>query len=90
MNRRLLGVTLTLVLSCLSMAGCQWLNHGLRSQDRDPDVTQATAEAVGSDGDKVLDVQDNGKQAKPFFRPSRLSGGLSSEAREIENNLGIR
>ena len=38
--------------------------------------------------DVVLDVKS--ATPKPFFKPSRLTGGLSDEAREIEGDMGIR
>ena len=90
MNRRYPGVALALVTSCAILAaGCEPLHHNLRPKDRDPEVAHASGEAVESAGDKILDVQSDGKAAKPFFRSSRLSGGLSDEAREIEGSLGI-
>ena len=91
MNRRFFGVALTLVCcSCVTLAGCEWLHQGLRSKsDRDPAVAHASGESVESEGDKILDVRSDSKKLKPFFRSSRLSGGLSSEAKEIENDLGI-
>ncbi len=91
MNRRYFGVAMALVSCGLPLYGCQSLNHGSRGKDRDPDVAPASAEtkSIESGGDKVLDVQSDGKEAKPFFRSSRLSSGLSPEAREVENSLGI-
>jgi hypothetical protein len=90
MKRRYLRVPLTLVFaSCLALTGCESLHHNLRSQDRDPEVKNASAETETSDADKVLDVKSDGKTKKPFFSATRLSGGLSSEAREIESDMGI-
>ncbi len=91
MNRRYQGVALALTCSCAMLAGCEPLHHSLRPKDkgRDPDVTHASAEVEESETSKILDVQSDGKNAKPFFRSSRRSGALSSEGREIEGSLGI-
>jgi hypothetical protein len=89
MNRRYQGVALALPLFFAMLAGCESPRHALRARDRDPDVAHASAETEEPESSKILDVQSDGKNAKPFFRSSRRSGALSSEAREIEGSLGI-
>ena len=89
MKPRTAGAALALVFSCLTLAGCELLHHNLRENDRDGEVKHASGETADDATDKVLDVQADPKKGKSFFRPSRLSSGLSSEAREIENDLGI-
>lgn len=90
MNRRFFRAASVYVV--LSLAGCETLrlrqNH--RGPDHDPDVKHAAPERVESEGEKILDVRSDDKKSQPFFRPSRLAGGLSSEAREIEGDMGIR
>ncbi len=93
MNQRSLGVKLTLNFACLvglTLAGCESLHHGLQPKDRDPEVAHASAESTESDEDKVLDVKSDSKTKVPFFKSSRLSGGLSPEARDIEKDMGIQ
>ncbi len=91
MKRRFSWLALTVFLAVsAALAGCEAIHRNVRpAKDHDPDVAHASGEAVESDGNKILDVQSDGKKSKPFFRASRLSGGLSSEAREIEDSLGI-
>jgi hypothetical protein len=91
MNRRFFGVALTLACVLLSVAGCETLRtrQHVRHTDYDPEVKDAAAEKVESEGEKILDVRSDGKKSQPFFRSSRLVGGLSSEAREIEGDMGI-
>ncbi len=92
MTRRTLGLGLTLVSLCPALAGCDPLLHNLRQRDRDrdPDVTKTSAVADEVESTKILDVQSEPSQKKPFFKSSRLSGGLSDESREIESHFGIR
>lgn len=71
--------------SVLGISGCDSLRHGVRSEKSESGADHA--EAVPSGGNQVLDVRSSSKQ--PFFRPSRLPGGLSDESREIERDLGI-
>ena len=76
-----------LASAALVALGCETLNLRKNHRDDDPDVKKASADEVEST--KVLDVQSDSAKPKPFFRPSRLSGGLSDEAREIESHVGI-
>ena len=82
-----------MVLCFVTLTGCETLRsrqQALHPSGHDPDVAHASVENVESESKKILDVQTDGKKTKPFFRSSRLSSGLSDEAREIENDLGIR
>lgn len=91
MDRRYQRVVLALTCSCALLAGCETLHQALRpkDKDRDPGVAHASAEAAEPETNKILDVQSDPKDPKPFFRSSRRSGALSSEGREIEGSLGI-
>jgi hypothetical protein len=65
----------------LSLCGCQALRNeqGPTARRRDDD-----------DDDEAVAVGVRAKPPKGFFKKgSRLPGGLSPEAREIENNFGI-
>ena len=87
------GIPLALLLATHS--GCERYRQILRNSD--PDVIPASSEVKAKpkggedepDSTKVLDVQSDVKKARPFFRPSRLSGALTDEGREIERDLGI-
>jgi outer membrane murein-binding lipoprotein Lpp len=70
--------------TCLALAGCDSLHHGVRQKDKDESAAEAKKEP---DGSEVYDVQSKTKQ--PFFKPSRLPGAMSDEGRDIENDLGI-
>lgn len=89
MNSRFFGLGGFVISFCLATAGCDWPNHNLR-RDHDKDVSKTSDSAEESDTSKVLDVQSDPAKPKSFFKPSRLSGGLSDEAREIEKDMGIK
>lgn len=78
MKRRQVIAGLFLVSACL--CGCETLRHEHRPK---PIET-----ADDSDDPNLGEVQS--KPPKGFFKGSRLPGGLSPEAREIENNFGIQ
>jgi hypothetical protein len=90
MNRRSRWVVPTLVylLTVPPLAGCETLRQSRRARDDDHFQKAASADNEPG-GDKVLDVQSSLEERKPFFKPSRLSGAMSSEGREIERDLGI-
>lgn len=88
MNRPVHKVLLVLALSTL-LTGCETLRQTLRPGSRT--AKHQTAEGAESElqgPDVILDVKS--ATPKPFFKPSRLTGGLSDEAREIEGDMGIR
>jgi hypothetical protein len=83
MKRQILRLGLALVCACSSLSGCELLDHEKRSKSND-----AVHEREHEDGaDKVGAVES--APPKGFFSGSRLPGGLSSESREVERNLGI-
>lgn len=79
------GQTLSLlvIVAGLLLVGCDSLHQGVRRPARE----EASAGEVAAPGNEVLDVQPQSK--KPFFKASRLPGGMSDEGREIERDLGI-
>ncbi|MFO0891840.1 MAG: hypothetical protein U0790_22220 [Isosphaeraceae bacterium] len=87
------SVLLSLVL--LGLVGCDVWKPALRSSDSgQPHALKSTRSgvdptAVDSDTSKILAVDGDAKNPSSFFKNSRRSGGLSSEAREIESHLGI-
>jgi hypothetical protein len=88
----------------LAMAGChQGGRHHAWLRGSDPaSIDARTAERLGSaapmSGDGVVDdgpetsqrvTEELSRETKGFFRPTRRAGTLSSEAAEIEKNLGV-
>jgi hypothetical protein len=76
-KHRILGLGLTLVSAGAILPGCEALHHNLRT-------------ASGTDpsrGDEPKEEEPS--ETKGFFKSSRLPGALSSEAREIEQSLGV-
>lgn len=81
------GMALTLAVFLPTLSGCETIRQamGLRTNSGgtgDP----ADSNEIGED--TPLDVKSTRPRA--FFQNSRLSGGLSDQAREIERDLGIR
>ena len=88
MNRPIHKALLLLAFSAL-LTGCETFRQTLRPGNRT--AKPQAAESAGPElqgPDAVLDVKS--ATPKPFFKPSRLTGGLSDEAREIEGDMGIR
>jgi hypothetical protein len=85
MKRRLFGLSLSLLGLIPSLSGCTEMHHWLRP--RSDDQARARPGEEEDDKDKVLDVKS---EKKPFFRPSRLPGAMSSEGADIERSLGIQ
>jgi hypothetical protein len=76
MTRRILRLGL-IVLSFLSfLPGCETLDHYRRPKSQDDAKADSDDASVSG--------------TKGFFTSSRVPGALSSEAREIEQSLGIR
>ncbi|MDR3634603.1 MAG: hypothetical protein P4L84_12430 [Isosphaeraceae bacterium] len=63
----------------LCLCGCETLRHGHTSKSDDD-----------ADSDEAAVVGVRAKPPSGFFKGTRLPGGLSSEAREIENDFGIQ
>jgi hypothetical protein len=77
------------------MTGCETLRSRLWPDDDDKkkrafdadDVTKP--KTVESDTSKILSPDSDSSSPKPFFKTDRRSGAWSSEAREIEKDLGV-
>ncbi|MGE3821657.1 MAG: hypothetical protein AB7I30_19775 [Isosphaeraceae bacterium] len=84
---RKVGLAMVLLGASSTLIGCESIRQslGLRTNGTESTIP-AEEEEIGVD--TPLDV----KSARPraFFQNSRLSGGLSDQAREIERDLGIR
>jgi hypothetical protein len=87
-----------LVLSALALGGlgCETHHSFFRPKDFGDAVTAKQDQddpskptAIQSDASKVMSVDSDSKEQKPFFKSDRRSGGWSSEAREIERDLGV-
>ena len=79
MKRRNLWLSLFLG-GCLaaSSTGCElWNRLGLRQKSNED--TELAEPSKGSDSEST----------RGFFKPTRLSGALSDEGREIEQHLGV-
>jgi hypothetical protein len=75
------------------LTGCDTTHPWLRKHDdeaKDSDKDDPTKpKAVESDTSKIMGVDADKDNQKPFFKSDRRSGGWSSEAREIEKDLGV-
>jgi hypothetical protein len=89
LNRRAAALGLAFLYTLAFVGGCQTLGRPRRNQE-DSDVTRAAASGDEVESNKILDVQSDSSNGRPFFRASRLPGGLSDEAREIESHMNIR
>src|SRR3954469_3344446 len=83
MIRRILRLGLILVCGGSALPGCETLQNSLRPKS-DSDVVPATGST--EEPAEPADVPT----PKTFFHSSRLSGAWSSEARDIERNLGVQ
>jgi hypothetical protein len=96
MTRRFCWLFVLLGCAAVAIAGCESLRNAIRSRGDEhassankPTNGSADPSAVESDPTKLWSVDSDAKNPQPFFKNSRLSGGLSSEAREIESHLGV-
>ena len=94
MTRRNLLRVFGLALVTTGVAGCDTFRPWHRQAEDDKaassgvdDVTKPGS--VRSDASKFSSVDSDSSDSKPFFSNSRRWSGLSSEARDIERNLGI-
>jgi hypothetical protein len=87
-------VSATLVIGSM---GCEttrsFLHHdkdddAASKKDKDGD-DDAKPKSVSSDASKMRSVDSDDKNPQPFFKSNRSSLGWSSEAREIEADLGV-
>jgi hypothetical protein len=96
MIRRFLALLLLMGLTGATIAGCESLRQAIRSGSDDhaqksvkPTSGVAETSALESDASKLQAVDSDTQNPQPFFKNNRLSGGWSSEAREIESHLGV-
>jgi hypothetical protein len=87
-----------LVVSTLAIGswGCDTQHAFLRPRDRDgvfannqDQFDPSKPMAIESDASKIMSVDSDKRNPKPFFKSDRKLGGWSSEAREIERDLGV-
>ncbi len=90
MIRRIPWLRWVLSALCLVSTGCE-PHDSWRRRNEDDDLPRrgSDVKAVDSDTSKILGVDSDEKSTKPFFKSDRTSGGWSSEAREIEKDLGV-
>ncbi len=95
MMRQLLGRVLVLSAVVLASSGCETLHSFQRASDEDESKTRKSLDdptspkSVDLDVSKLNSVDSDEKDPQPFFKRNRLSGAWSSEARDIEKNLGV-
>ncbi len=82
MIRRLFLVVVVTATVVITIGGCEELRHATRKNDNGAMSTE-------SGTSKIQAVDSDPRNPKPFFSNNRLSGGWSSEAREIESHLGV-
>jgi hypothetical protein len=94
MTRRLICRVVFVSAVVAGITGCETLRSRLRPLEDDrakvsdaADVTKP--KAVDSDTSKIMSVDSDADNPKPFFKSDRRSGAWSSEAREIEKDLGV-
>jgi hypothetical protein len=94
--RRFLVLLAMMGLTVVTVAGCEGLRQSIRSASdghaqKSVKPTSGVAEpsAVEADPTKLQAVDADTKNPQPFFKNNRLSGGWSSQAREIESHLGV-
>lgn len=103
MTRRTTGATgsasalcrmLCLAAVVAGTTGCDtlrsWLRPGDDDRGRSSDADDVSKPKwVESDPSKIPAVDSDSSNPKPFFSNSRRWSGLSSEARDIERDLGV-
>jgi hypothetical protein len=87
MLRRLAWPLLVATGLAVPLTGCETLRSGRRSNDSDDATTWKKDPAT--DTSKIPSVDSDSNNPRPFFKNDRRSGGWSSEAREIERDLGV-
>jgi hypothetical protein len=95
MVRRCLVSLSMMACAVMAAAGCEGLRQAIRSgRDGQDNNLKSTAYSTGAaaaeaDPTKIQAVDSSSKNPQPFFQNNRLSGGWSSQAREIESHLGV-
>lgn len=85
MKRQFFRLGLALVCACSALSGCDLLRHEQRVKS--DELALAREHEHEERTEKAGAVES--EPPKGFFSKSRLSGGLSSEARDVERNLGV-
>jgi hypothetical protein len=93
MTRRSICRVLCVGAVMAGMTGCDTLRPWRRADDdrgrsSDSDDISKPGE-VRSDSSKISAVDSDSNNPKPFFSNSRRWSGMSSEARDIERDLGV-
>ena len=90
MNRRSLSLAFGLLVLSPLLGGCESLPRRARQSEEKSEAEEPldARSEVQTDSRKVLDVSSG--KPRPFFKSTRLPSGLSDEAREIENSLGVQ
>ena len=92
MTRRKILRVLSLGVVTAALTGCDTLApwHRQKDDDQAPGGDDPTKPgSVRSDTSKISAVDSDSSNPKPFFSNSRRWSGLSSEARDIERDLGV-
>jgi hypothetical protein len=98
MMRQLLSRGLLTSAIVFGAMGCE-TTHSFLHHDKDDDSAakkEHVAEddtnptKVTSDSTKIRSVSSNDKDSTPFFRSDRTPSAMSSQAAEIERDLGIQ
>jgi hypothetical protein len=96
MTRRFIYHGVVLGTLALGAVGCEPHHSLLRPKENADALAQkqdpydlAKPSAVQSEASKMLSIDSDSKDQKPFFGGGRRSGGWSSEARSIEKDLGV-
>jgi len=89
MIRRQSWLGLATTALCLGLLGCETHRSLLRPKGEDAKSDSSGAKKVESDTSKIPSVDSDSKDPQPFFKNNRKSGGWSSEAREIERDMGV-
>jgi hypothetical protein len=80
MKRSILHHGLWIGMVCAGLAGCQSSREPVARKSKPEDPTAWTGSEIS---------KDEPASTKGLPKTSRLQGGLSSEARDIENSLGV-
>lgn len=88
---RILRLVLVLAGAFPGLLGCEHHRSFFRPEGDSSGDKHASkgVDAVESDTSKIEAVDSDGKSSKSFFQNTRRTGGLSSQAREIESHFGI-
>ena len=94
MTRRSICRVLCVGAVMAGMTGCDTLRPWRRPDDDDRGRSSDSDDVskpgeVRSDSSKISAVDSDSDNHKPFFSNSRRWSGLSSEARQIESDLGV-